>query len=127
MGLSSAGLQQLLENNVVELKFTRKNPVAGKPATRRMLASLNPAILDSELGRKIFNFNAPAGKPPYNPNNYNLVVFFDMFMQNWRAIPADSTEVIKLIPSTPIEDFWEYYNDVLSKMSSEQKAAFMNT
>jgi hypothetical protein len=127
MGLSSSSLRQLLESNVVELKFTRKKIVPGRTPTRRMLASLNQTILDSNLGRTIFNFKAPTSQPAYNADSHDLVVVFDMFMQQWRAIPANTTEIIRVIPSDPAEDFWTYFNDVLSKMSGDQKAAFMNS
>jgi hypothetical protein len=125
MGLSITGLRQVLFNNVVELKFARRNPVPGRAATRRMLASLNPQILDSELGRSIFNFKPSVYSLPYNAAALNLLVVFDLFMQDWRAIPVNSTEIIRILPSSPVTEFWKYFNEVLSKMTSAQKAAFM--
>lgn len=127
MSYTSAGLHQLLVSNVVELKFTRRNPKPNRPPTRRMLASLNPNILDSERGRTVFNFKSPTDYSAYNPNSHNLIVVFDLFMQNWRAIPTQSVEVIQVLPSDPVEEFWTYFSEVLSKMSADQKAAFMDT
>ena len=126
VNLSSSGLSQLLQSNVVELKFTRRHPVAKRPATRRMLASLCSPILDSEPGRTILNFKPPTRNPSYNANNYNLIVVFDIFMQDWRAIPIDKTEVIRVLPSNPPSEFWEYFSTVLVKMTASQKAVFMD-
>jgi len=126
VNLSSSGLASLLQANVVELKFVRKHPIKNRPTTRRMIASLNSSILDSDLGRTILNFKPPIGTPPYTASNYNLLVVFDLFMQDWRAIPIDKTEVIRVLPSDPVSDFWEYFSVSLAKMSSSQKAAFMD-
>lgn len=126
VNLSSSGLSQLLQSNVVEIKFTRRHAVAKRPTTRRMLASLNSAILDSEQGRTILNFKPPTRNPAYNASNYNLITVFDIFMQDWRAIPLDTTEVIRVLPSNPPSDFWEYFYTVLVKMTASQKAVFMD-
>lgn len=124
MRLSANGLKQLLENNVVELKFLRKN---SSTSSRRMLASLNPLILDSSLGRKIFNFKPPRNFPAYDVTQYDLITVFDVFMQDWRNIPYNNVEVIRVLNCNPPEEFWKYFDEVLSKMTAAQKAAFMNT
>lgn len=126
VNLSSSGLSQLLQANVVELKFTRRHPIAKRPATRRMLASLCSEILDSDLGRTILNFKQPTQSSSYRASNYNLIVVYDIFMQDWRAIPVDKTEVIRVLPSNPPSEFWEYFSTVLVKMTASQKAAFMD-
>jgi hypothetical protein len=91
-----------------------------------MVASLCTPILDSDLGRSILNFKAPTNSPSYSASNYNLLVVFDLFMQDWRAIPADKTEVIRVLPSSPPSEFWEYFSVSLAKMTAAQKAAFMD-
>jgi len=126
MNLSSSGLRALLQANVVELKFTRRHPRQNRPATRRMIASLNTQILDSDLGRSIFNFRPPTSSPSYRASAYNLLVVFDIFMQDWRSIPVDKTEVIRVLPSDPVSDFWEYFFVSLAKMTASQKAVFMD-
>lgn len=126
MNLSSSGLKTLLQSNVVELKFIRRIPKQNKPSTRRMIASLNTEILDSDLGRSIFNFRPPTNPAAYSANAYNLLVVFDIFMQDWRSIPVDKTEVIRVLPSDPVSDFWEYFFVSLAKMSASQKAVFMD-
>lgn len=124
--MSSSGLSQLLQTSVVELKFTRRQPVAKRPATRRMLASLCSEILDTDLGRTILNFKPPTQSPSYRASAYNLITVYDIFMQDWRAIPIDKTEVIRVLPSSPPTEFWEYFSTVLVKMTSSQKAVFMD-
>jgi hypothetical protein len=48
-------------------------------------------------------------------------------MQDWRAIPIESANIIEPpIPTRPQKLFWEYYNNVLVKMTSTQKSAFMD-
>jgi hypothetical protein len=126
VGLSTSGLRQLLEGNVVELKFQRRNPSPGRSPSRRMLCSLNLNILNSEIGQRIFNFKPPSGRKPYSFESYNLISAFDMFMQDWRAIPAESVNIIQVIPCDPPLKFWEYFDEVLSKMSAQQKAQFMD-
>lgn len=126
MGLSTSGLRQLLESNVVELKFQRRNPSPGRALSRRMLCSLNLNILNSDIGQKIFNFKPPSGRKAYSFESYNLISVFDMFMQDWRAIPAESVNIIQVIPCDPPLKFWEYFDEILSKMSAQQKAQFMD-
>jgi hypothetical protein len=126
VSLSASGLRQLLESNVVELKFQRRNPSPGRSSSRRRLWSLNLNILNSEIGQKIFNFKPPTGRSPYSFQANNLVPVFDMFMLDWRAIPAESVNIIQVIPSEPPLKFWEYFDEVLSKMSAQQKAQFMD-
>ena len=126
VNLSYSGLSQLLSSNVVELKFTRRNPRSNRPPTRRMLASLSTAILDTDLGRSIFNFKPPTAAPSYSASAYNLLVVYDLFMQDWRSIPADATEVVRVLPSNPPSEFWEYFSTTISKMTASQKATFMD-
>ena len=124
--ISGSGLASLLTSNVAEFKFNRRNPKPDSPTTRRMLATLDPNILDSDIGRSVFNFKPPGQGAPYNPASKGLVIVFDLFMQNWRAIPAEGIELNKTIPSSPPELFWEYFKENLATMSASQKAAFMN-
>lgn len=124
MKLSIGGLKQLCQTNIVELKFVRRTRVA--PPTRRMLATLDPMILDSELGRKILNFKPPVKTPPYNAASRGLLTVWDLLFQDWRNIPVDACEVVSTVPSRPPEKFWEYFDKVIRKMTVQQKAAFMS-
>lgn len=124
--LSINGLKQLCTENVVELKFDRRRPSGYAFPHRRMLCTLDPAILDSELGLKILNFKKPVTSAAYNTYSRNLLTVWDIIMQDWRNIPVENTNVIATVPTKPPEKFWEYFNKVISKMTSKQKANFIN-
>lgn len=126
MSTSANSLQVLLQNNVVELKFIRREISPGRSRSRRMLATLNFELLNSDIGRQIFRFSNPIKKPSYNASSYNLLTVYDLFMLDWRNIPANNCQIINIIPTTPQVEFWDYFNNILSKMTSSQKAAFMD-
>ena len=127
MKLSLNGLKQLCENNLVELKFRKRTQAAGKINNhRRMLCTLDPTILDSQLGIEILNFKKPTMSPPYSASSKNLLTVWDIFMQNWRNIPIESVDVISTVPTKPAENFWKYFDKVIRKMSPRQKINFIN-
>jgi hypothetical protein len=125
VSLSVNGLKQLLSKNVVELRFTRRMQRANRPTTRRMLCSLNLEILNSPMGLKFLNFRLPTNSPAYNFESYNLLAVYDIFMQDWRAVPAGNASVVQVLASTP-EEFWKYFSEILIKMSAQEKAQFMD-
>lgn len=128
MAFSVKDLTRLCEKNVVELKFVRRNKLR-IPSTRRMLCTLDGLLLNSILGKKLLNFRAPRYAPPYNAASKGLVVVWDIVMQDWRAIPADSCQLVSAIKTSPAnlqKNFWEYYDKVLKKMTSVQKKSFMD-
>lgn len=117
-------LRTLLELNVVELKFTRRRPVAGKPPTRRMLCTNSDRILLSEPGRKLLHYQQPIKPAPaYNPRSKNIVIAWDILVQDYRCISVDDCDVVQVIEDA--DQFWKYYNDVLYPMTPRQKTAFM--
>ncbi len=124
MKLTLGGLEQLCKQNVVEVKFTRRHS-KGNLSTRRMLATCDFSLLESKEGLSILNYKIPRNPPAYNARSRGLLPVWDIFMQDHRNIPADNVEVISTVPTRPVETFWKYFNDILSKMSSAQKAAFM--
>ncbi len=128
MALSVAGFKSICSSSIVEIKFVRRDKQR-IPSTRRMLCTLNVAVLNSDLGKNILNFKPPTSDPPYNAESKGLVVVWDLFMQNWRAIPANSCELVKVFKmSTKKEqtEFWRYFDLVIRKMTTSQKRAFMN-
>ena len=124
MKLSAGSLALLCEVNLVEVKFTRRHPIMGRPTSRRMLATLDTVLLSSKLGMSILNFKPPTQSASYNASSKGLITVWDLFMQDWRNIPVSSSIVVSTIPTRPPEKFWDYFNNVLSKMSAAQKAAF---
>ena len=126
MKLSQSSLVQLLNSNAVELVFTRRRPLPGN-YSRRMLATNDTNLLDSTPGRVALNFHGAPSRLKFNPEQKGLVLTWDIFMQDFRLVPVESVDVISVIPTTPPEEWWNYFNNVLSKMSESQKVQFMHT
>ena len=130
MRVSAIGFQQLLQQNVVEAHFVRRHKKAGWKPTRRMLCTLDRNLLNSMAGRVALNFTNPVYPPPYPAKAYNLVVVWDLFWQNWRAVPAETLDIVTVIPTHTAkqqEFFWAYFSQFLAKLSAQDKQAFMNT
>jgi hypothetical protein len=123
MKLSLGGLSSLLKSNAAELRFRRRRP--GPGPFRRMLATNDLKLLQSIPGKLALNYRRPTGHPPYNPTQYNLLCVWDIFMQDFRMVPVDAVDVISVLPTTPPEQFWQYFNDKLSRMSATEKMSFM--
>ena len=117
-------LRALLEKNVLELKFIRRNLRPDRPPTRRMLCTNNKQILQSEPGRKLLNYQDPIKpRPDFNPKIKNIVIGWDILVQDFRCISVDDCNILAMIETE--EEFWKYYNDVLYPMTPKQKTAFM--
>jgi len=130
MRLSPIGFQQLLQQNVVECAFIRRHQKKGWQPHRRMLCTLDKNLLNSLPGRISLNFTNPVYPPPYPAAAHKLVVVWDLFWQDWRAVPMESIDVVTVIPSHTKGQqnvFWAYFSTFLSKLSPQDKKAFMNT
>ena len=124
MKIALSNLKNLLSQNVCEVVFARRRPKAGKPPARRMLCTLDDTILNSTNGRLSLNYRPPGGPPAYNPESKNLLLAWDIFMQDWRMISMDSCDLVNTIPQ---DQFWNYFNNTLLKMSAQQKMAYMDS
>ena len=91
-----------------------------------MICTIDPAILDSQLGIEILNFKRPFTSASYNAASKNLLTVWDIIMQDWRNIPVESVDVVATVPTKPPEKFWEYFNKVIAKMTARQKLNFIN-
>jgi hypothetical protein len=126
MKLSQSSLAALMSKNAVEIKFLRRRPVAGEPAFRRMFATNDLLLLNSAAGRTALNFRPATGRLDFNPAQKGLVLTWDIFMQDYRLVPANTADVISVVPTTPPDEFWKYFSEVLSKMSTTDKMSFMD-
>ena len=127
MKVGGPTLQALLENNVLEIKFKRRRPVKGKAPTRRMLCTNSSIILQGEAGRKTLNYKPTTGPPKYSASAKNLVIAWDIFKQDYRAISTDNCELISQMPVTGDgKDFWEYFNKSIHPMTPDQKETFFD-
>jgi hypothetical protein len=129
MRLGSSALALLLMQSVVELKFKRRREKPGYQDYRRMLCTNDKKLLMSKLGREILNYDPPKKfSLPYDPRSKNLVIAYDIFYQNFRAINCNDVDVISVIKTAPdATEFWKYFNEKIRPMSAVQKATFMNT
>lgn len=126
MKVGAETLRALLEHNVVEIKFKRRRPVAGKPPTRRMLCTNSTIILKSEPGRRTLHYKSP-GTPKYNAAAKNIVIAWDIFKQDYRAISMDNCELISQMPvSGDGSDFWQYFTESIHPMTPGEKESFFN-
>lgn len=124
MKVAQTTLRALLEKNVLEIRFTRRRPRTDRPPTRRMLCTNNSMLLRSEPGRKLLNYQDPVrANPKYNPRAKNIVIAWDILVQDFRCISADDVDVMSVIED--VDQFWKYFNDVLYPMTPSQKTAFM--
>lgn len=124
MRLSLGGLSQLLKSNAAEVRFRRRRP--GPTPFRRMLCTNDLSLLQSIPGKIALNYRRPTGFPPYNPTQYNLLCVWDIFMQDFRMVPVDATDVVSVLPTNPPDQFWQYFNEQLSQMSAFEKLSFMH-
>lgn len=123
VGLSN--LKSMLLDKVCEVKFARRNPKPGRPASRRMLCTNNVQLLNSVEGRTVLNYRPPRQAPDYNPNQENLIITWDILMQDFRTINCDTVDLISTLEAD--ETFWIYLNEKIAPMSAGEKMAFMNT
>jgi hypothetical protein len=128
MAISYNGIKNLLENNLVELSFSRRNIKQGWPNNRRMLCTNSVKLLGSFAGKIALNFKVPTSFPAYDPKENDLFITWDIFMQDFRSIPLEAVFIINAIPvktDKDIENFWKYFDKALKPMSSQQKTNFM--
>jgi len=118
-------LKSLLLNNVAEIKFLRKRLKPGAAASRRMLCTNSLALLNSTEGRLALNYKRAIQMPKFDPNAKNLVITWDIFMQDYRCINMAACDLIQVIPAN--KEFWKFFNEKLAGMNAAQKINFMNS
>ena len=128
MRLGRMALAILLQTNAAELRFRRRIEKPGFKDYRRMLCTNDKKLLLSVPGKQVLHFTPPTGSLKYDPASKNLVVAWDIFMQNYRMVNCNDVEVVAVINTSPDPaPFWKYFYERLVDMSSTQKTQFMNT
>lgn len=125
MIIQRPALDNILLNNVCEVRFVRRNPKAGSSPTRRMFCTKSYELLRSTNGRVTLNYKPPVNPPQINEAAENLITVWDIIMQDYRNINMSQCDLIQQIPAN--EDFWSYFNENIYPMSAEQKLNFINT
>lgn len=118
-------LKTLLLENVLDVRFVRRRPVAGKPPTRRMLCTKSFKLLNSTNGKIVLNYTPPKHEKQFNESIENACVVWDILMQNYRVVSADQVDVIREIPAN--DAFWQTFNQEILPLTAEQKIQFMNS
>jgi len=125
MIIQRAALDTILLTNVVDVRFVRRTPKPGYPATRRILCTKSYNLLNSTNGRITLNYRTPRGPHKVNEAADNLLVVWDILMQDYRNINMNQANLIAQYPAD--DSFWTYFNDNIYPMSAEQKLNFMNS
>ena len=125
MKVSLPNLKNLLLSNVAEIKFARRRIKFGAPATRRMLCTNSLQLLNSTEGRLALNYRRAITSPHFDPAAKNLLVTWDIFMQDYRCVNMAACELIQVIPAN--QQFWKFFNEKLALLSAQQKINFMNS
>lgn len=121
--VSMTQLKSALRNNACEIRFTRRHPKNGRPMTRYMIATNSWSILGSRSGRISLNYRAPRSGRKINHDKYNLVLVWDIIMQDYRCVSMDNCEILNSIPANK---FWIFYNNILYPMSRQDKSNYMD-
>ncbi len=130
MIFSFNGLKDVLSYSVVELRFKRRRFKPGWNDYRRMLCTNGVDLLNSIPGKIALHFKKPSHPPKYNIQKKALIVAWDILWQDYRCLSPEKHEILAIMPvrtDQEIMKFWEYFNDILSKMSGSDKIKFMNS
>lgn len=125
MAVSVQNLNNLLLRNVLDIRFLRREPVPNKPTTRRILCTKSYDLLNSTNGRIVLNYKPPKNNKQFNESQTNACVVWDILMQDYRIVPADTATILEEIPAN--KNFWTYFNDKIYTLSTEQKIRFMES
>lgn len=124
MIIQRGALNSILLNNVCEIRFIRRRPVAGKSSTRRMWCTKSYSLLSSLNGRVSLNYRPPTHPKKINESQANVLIVWDILMQDYRTVSFDQCNLIQKIPAN--DDFWKVFNESIYPMTTEQKINFMN-
>ena len=125
MVIQRLALDNILLSNVCDIRFERKIQTPGKPPTRRMWCTKNYDLLNSTNGRVTLNYRPPTHPKKINEAASNILVVWDILMQDYRTVSFEQCELLKEVPAD--EKFWVFFNEHIYPMSSDQKLQFMNS
>jgi hypothetical protein len=97
----------------------------GRSLYRRMLCTNSNNLLLSIDGRLTLNYTPAKGPPKYNHGEKNVIVAWDVLMQDYRTINCQSVDLIRSVPAN--EEFWDFFRKELVIMTPGQKMMFMDS
>lgn len=119
-------LQRLLKSNVCDLLIVRRRPerAQGRPELRQMLCTNSMEILRSENGLRVLNYSGSFEPKKVDERKHNLVVTWDIFMQDYRNVSMDMCYLVQKIPAD--DNFWKFFNENIFPMSPNEKMRYMD-
>lgn len=124
--LRRSELQSLLKNNICDLLIIRRRPerAPGRPIVRQMLCTNSMEILRSENGLRVLNYRGSFEPKKVNERKHDLVVTWDIFMQDYRNVSMDMCYLVQKIPAD--DNFWQFFNENIYPMSPNEKLRYMD-
>lgn len=124
--LNRIELQRLLQSNVCDLLIVRRRPerAPGRPVLRQMLCTNSMDILRSENGLRTLNYRGSFNPKKLDERFHDIVVTWDIFMQDYRNVSMDMCYLVQSIPAD--EDFWPFFNEKIFPMSANEKMRYMD-
>jgi hypothetical protein len=83
------------------------------------------SLLNSINGRISLNYRPPHSGKHVDEARDNIVVVWDILMQDYRNVNMQQCDLIREVPAN--QEFWKFFNENIYIMSPEQKIAFMNS
>ena len=119
-------LQRLLKSNICDLLIVRRRPerAPGRPELRQMLCTNSMEILRSENGLRVLNYSGSFEPKKVDERKHNLVVTWDIFMQDYRNVSMDMCYLVQKIPAD--DNFWKFFNENIFPMSPNEKLRYMD-
>jgi len=90
-----------------------------------MLCTNSLTLLNSPEGRLALNYKRAIRYPKFDPTAKDLIITWDIFMQDYRCISMAACDLIQVIPAG--KEFWNFFNEKLAGLSAPQKINFMNS
>jgi hypothetical protein len=81
-------------------------------------------ILRSENGLRTLNYRGSLEPKKVNERSHNLVVTWDIFMQDYRNVSMDMCYLVQQMPAD--DTFWPFFNEKIYPMSPNEKMRYMD-
>ena len=90
-----------------------------------MLCTNSSNLLNSINGKITLNYRTPKYGLSYNPDKKDLVLTWDILMQDFRNVAMESCEVVEQYPAD--DSFWDIFNEKFFIMSPGDKLFYMGS
>lgn len=90
--MTSDYFNRVLRDNVVEIKFIKKN---GQP--RKMLCTKSRLLLQSLEGSYYLKYRLAVNKLNYSPRRYNNVIVWDIQNEDYRQVNCDTVVITRKV------------------------------